>query len=102
MKFKNTPQNGVKISICILILILILLAIVKIFPNKGVQIKYGLKIDDGVPSIWKIICYVIIVILFIAEFIISRIMCRCKQCGKYISMDIHKKYCPYCSKNLDE
>ena len=48
MKFKNTPKNGVKISICILIIILLLLAIVKIFPNEGVQIKYGFKIDNGV------------------------------------------------------
>ena len=102
MKFKNTPKNGVKISICILIIILLLLAIVKIFPNEGVQIKYGFKINNGVEQLWKKILYIIIVILSVLEFIIVRTMCRCNQCGKYISMNINTKYCPYCSKKLDE
>lgn len=102
MKFKNTPKNGLKISISLSIIILIILIIVNIIPNETDKIKYGFLIEEGKTPIWKIICYVILVILAIIEFIVNIIMCRCQQCGKYISMNIHTEYCPYCSKKLDE
>ena len=103
MKFKNNPRNGVKISICISIIMLIILVIVDIIPNESEKSIYGLVIDEGETNIWKIICYVIIVILAILNLIVNLVMCRCKKCGKYISsINIDMRYSPYCSKRLDE
>lgn len=103
MNFKiKKPNNGIKISIVLLITILLLIIIVNIVPNNDVKIEYGFKVDNGILPLWKILCYILIVILFIAEIIVTRIMCRCPKCQKYILMNIHTKYCPYCSTKIDE
>ena len=101
-KIKKTPKNGIKISIILLIIILILLVIVNIAPNEEVQIKYGFKIDNGTLPIWKIVCHILIAILIIVEILVTRVMCRCQHCKKYIFMNIHTKYCPYCSKKIEK
>lgn len=100
-KLPKDPKKGVIISIFILVIILSLLAIVRFTPNSTDKIEYGLKIEGPTP-LWKIICYVIIAILVIAECFINRKMCRCPNCHKYISMNINMEYCPYCSENLDK
>lgn len=101
MKFNNTPKNGLKISIILLAIIVIMIIIVNVLPNHPDKIEYGLVIEEGKMPIWKTICYAIILLLSILEFIINRVMCRCKQCRKHIRMNIHTEYCPYCSKKLD-
>lgn len=101
-KIKKTPKSGLKISLILIIIILILLAIVNFVPNEGIQIKYGFKIDNGTVPVWKKVCQIVIVILCIVEFWVTRIMFRCQQCKKYISMNIHTEYCPYCSKKIED
>lgn len=104
MKLKNSPRNGLKISICILIIILIILFIINIIPDESEILKYGFKVknNDKIP-IWKIIGYIIIGILSIIEVIVDLVMCRCKYCKKHIKyMDIFMNYCPYCSKGFND
>lgn len=101
MKIKNTPKTGLKISIILLIIALIILVIVNIIPNGTENTQYGFTIKEGKLPIWKIICYGIVILITIINFIVTVIMCRCKQCGKYIMMNIHTEYCPYCSKKID-
>lgn len=102
LKIRKTPKNAMKISIILLIIISVLLIIVNIIPNNKIQIQYGFKMDNGYTPIWKIVCYIIILLLSIVEIIITRIMCRCEKCKKYIFMNIHTEYCPYCSKKIED
>lgn len=101
-KIKKTPKNGLKISLILVIIILILLAIVNFIPDEGIKTEYGFKIDNGTIPVWKKVCQIIIVILCILELIVTRVMCKCQQCKKYVVMNIHTEYCPYCSKKIED
>jgi hypothetical protein len=83
-------------------IVLLILLIIQIVPNGTDVRKYGFILEKGKIPLWKDICLIIAVILFIANFFVCRIMCRCKHCGKYISMNIHTEYCEYCSKKIEE
>ena len=70
MKIKNTPKNGLKLSIFIAILMLIIFLITSIIPNQSEEVIGGFVFKEKTP-IWKIVCYIISAILFIFYFVIN-------------------------------
>lgn len=110
MKIRNNAKNGTLICISILVIgLLILLAVNNIKTvdvntlNTTDKAMYDLGAYKGETSTWKIICYIILGLLFILSIIINLVMCRCHYCGKHInSINRFMIYCPYCSKSLNK
>lgn len=109
MKFRKTAKTGLSICSTISLIALILLLITNIIPNVDYKtlntadkMMYDIGVYKGEPPLWKNICYIILLILFLVFTITDFIMSRCNYCGKYIRFNNSMKYCPYCSKELDK
>ena len=109
MKFRKTAKNGLSICSTISLIALILLLITNIIPNVDYKtlntadkMLYDIGVYEGKTPLWKKICNIILLVLFILNTIIDLVMCRCNYCGRYIKFNNSMKYCPYCSKDLDK
>ena len=108
MKIRKNARDGAIIIIIISIVALILLLVIETVPDVDVnkltiteKTYYNLGVYKVKEPIWKIIGFIIVILLIIACSIINYIMCRCNYCGKHIHfMNIHLTFCPYCSKSL--
>ena len=109
MKFRKTAKNGLSICATLSLIALTLLFIINIIPNVDPdtlnitdRFEYDMGVYEGETPLWKKICNIILLVLFILNAIIDLVMCRCNYCGRYIRFNNSMKYCPYCSKDLDK
>jgi len=108
MKIEKSPRRALLISIILIVIGLIIFFTVESIQTVDItklsaqdKIRYELGNYEEETPIWKIVCYVIVGILFMLSWIVDFVMCRCRNCGKHIhSMDVFMRYCPYCSKDL--
>ena len=109
MEFRKTAKNGLSICATLSLIALTLLLIINIIPNVDPdtlnitdRFEYDMEVYEGKTPLWKKICYILLLVLFILNAIIDLVMCRCNYCGRYIRFNNSMKYCPYCSKYLDK